>query len=75
MTAVPGVLLLAAAPPQFCSLPPVQEEAMTAKQKIKDTILDLLERYPADEITVKMISLESGYSKQPLYHNYYKRKR
>ena len=44
---------------------------MTAKQKIKETILDLLERYPADEITVKMISLESGYSKQTLYNNYY----
>jgi len=44
---------------------------MTAKEKIKETILDLLEKYPADELTVKMICLESGYSKQSLYNNYY----
>ena len=44
---------------------------MPAKQKLKETILNLLEKYSADDISVKMICAESGYSKQTLYNNYY----
>lgn len=44
---------------------------MTAREALKNTILDLLEKYSADDLTVKMICMESGYSKQTLYNNYY----
>ena len=44
---------------------------MTAKTKIKKTLLRLLETYPADELTVKMVCLEAQVSKQSLYNNYY----
>lgn len=44
---------------------------MTAKNKIKTTLLRLLETYPADELTVKMICNEAQVSKQSLYNNYY----
>ena len=44
---------------------------MTTKDTIKETILDLLEQHTADDITVKMVCIESGLSKQTLYNHYY----
>ena len=44
---------------------------MKTKEKIKDTLLRLLEEHPADDVTVKMFCIESGLSKQTLYNHYY----
>jgi hypothetical protein len=44
---------------------------MTTKEKIKNTILEILDKYNADDVTVKMFCLESGLSKQTLYNHYY----
>lgn len=44
---------------------------METKELIKATITRLLEEHSADEITVKMVCLESGISKQTLYNHYY----
>lgn len=44
---------------------------MLAKDKIKNTLEDLLDRYPADELSVKMLCAEAKISKQTLYNNYY----
>ena len=44
---------------------------MNTKEIIKETILDLLDEHSADEITVKLICMESGLSKQTLYNHYH----
>ena len=44
---------------------------MLAKDKIKTTLLRLLETHPADGLTVKMVCMEAQVSKQSLYNNYY----
>ena len=43
---------------------------METKDQIKQTLLKLLEQYPADDVTVKMFCIESGLSKQTLYNHY-----
>ena len=44
---------------------------MQTKNLIKTTIFKLLEEYSADDLSVKMLCLESGISKQTLYNHYY----
>jgi len=44
---------------------------MTTDEKIKSILIKLLEEHPADEITVKMVCLESGLSRQTIYNHYY----
>ncbi len=44
---------------------------MTTKDIIKNTLLNILEKYNADDVTVKMFCIESGFSKQTLYNHYY----
>lgn len=39
--------------------------------KIKETVLDLLEVTPGDELTVQQVAEEAHISKQTLYNNYY----
>ena len=41
------------------------------KDRIKATILRLLEQMPADDLSVKMVVSEAKVSKQTLYNNYY----
>ena len=43
---------------------------MSAKEKIKSTLLQLLDEYCADDITIKLLCLESGLSKQTFYYHY-----
>ncbi len=40
------------------------------KEKIKKTLLRLLEDHSADQLTVKMVCSEAGISKQTLYNHY-----
>ena len=44
---------------------------MTTKERLKNSLMGVLDRYPADSITVKLFCLESGLSKQTLYNHYY----
>lgn len=44
---------------------------MASKEKIKTTLIELLEKYSADHLTVKMVCMEAKISKQTLYNNYY----
>ena len=44
---------------------------MRTKQTIRDTLLRLLEEHSADDLTVKMVCMEAGVSKQTLYNHYY----
>ena len=44
---------------------------MTTKDKIKNALLNILEKHPADDVTVKMFCIESKLSKQTLYNHYY----
>lgn len=44
---------------------------MRARDKIKLTLLELLEDNPADKLAVKTLISEAGISKQTLYNNYY----
>ena len=43
---------------------------LTTKENIKTTILALLEKYSADDLTVKMVCMECGISKQTLYNHF-----
>lgn len=43
---------------------------MTTKEKIKESLLKILERYPADEVTLKLFCADTGISKQTLYNHY-----
>ena len=44
---------------------------MTTKDKIKTTLMGMLDEHSADDISVKMFCAESGLSKQTLYNHYY----
>ena len=44
---------------------------MTTKERIKTELLKLLDRYSADDLTLKLFCAESGISKQTLYNHYY----
>lgn len=44
---------------------------MSTKEKIKGTLVKLLEEFNADNLTVKMLLMEAQISKQTLYNNYY----
>lgn len=44
---------------------------MTTKDRIKQELLKLLEKYSADDLTLKLFCAESGLSKQTLYNHYY----
>ena len=41
------------------------------RDKIRNTILKLLDAHSADELSVKMVCADAGISKQTLYNNYY----
>lgn len=41
------------------------------RDKIKETLLRLLEKYPADDLSVKTVCSEACISKQTLYNNFY----
>lgn len=44
---------------------------MTTKERIRETLMKMLEEHNADDITVKMFCIDSGLSKQTLYNHYY----
>ena len=44
---------------------------MTTEDVIKKTLMELLVNYSADDITVKMLCMEAGISKQTLYNHYH----
>ena len=43
----------------------------TTKETIKKTLLRLLEEHSADQLSVKMVCIEAGISKQTLYNHYF----
>lgn len=46
-------------------------QRMVIRDKIKETILRLLDEYSADDLSVKLLCMEAGISKQTLYNNFY----
>ena len=57
-------------PVRFDGIISYEGKYMTAKEQFKTTLLNLLENYSADDITIKMLCLESGLSKQTFYYHY-----
>lgn len=44
---------------------------MTTRERIKKTLLRLLDEHCSDDLTVKMVCKEAGISRQTLYNHYY----
>ena len=49
----------------------IQIQLLSTKERIKTELLKLLDRYSADDLTLKLFCAESGISKQTLYNHYY----